>query len=255
MHHVRVADLRAARDLARHFHFGATVPETPENEMAGSAAPDVVRIFSDHYRRRVVRETCIARKEMLMRAAAYALGTAALEILTIAGGNISYSGAGAVLTNGFGTDALFAATPAGGSINITSTGAFIATGAGSGINAASTGGGTTIDLTGGTLGVVGVGGSGISAVDTAGGSVSVTTGDQQVIGGTGSGILAASPGGGSVTVTTGSVLVQGLGRTTSIEQIQNIVIQATGGVPVRLGDIGEVVIGSEIRRGAVTADG
>src|SRR3954462_6677075 len=62
-------------------------------------------------------------------------------------------------------------------------------------------------------------------------------------------------GAGTVREGTQSVLVQGLGRTTNIDQIKGIVIKATGGVPVRIGDIGEVVIGSEIRRGAVTADG
>src|SRR6476659_130864 len=62
-------------------------------------------------------------------------------------------------------------------------------------------------------------------------------------------------GAGTVREGTQSVLVQGLGRTTNIDQIKGIVIKAAGGVPIRIGDIGEVVIGSEIRRGAVTADG
>ena len=47
----------------------------------------------------------------------------------------------------------------------------------------------------------------------------------------------------------------GLGRTTNIEQIKGIVITAKHGVPIRVGDVAEVTIGSEIRRGAVTADG
>src|SRR3954451_5412164 len=62
-------------------------------------------------------------------------------------------------------------------------------------------------------------------------------------------------GAGTVREGTQSVLVQGLGRTTNVDQIKRIVIKATGGVPICIGDIGEVVIGSEIRRGAVTADG
>jgi cobalt-zinc-cadmium resistance protein CzcA len=62
-------------------------------------------------------------------------------------------------------------------------------------------------------------------------------------------------GAGTVREGTQSVLVQGLGRTTNIDQIKGIVIKAAGGVPIRIGDIGEVAIGSEIRRGAVTADG
>jgi heavy metal efflux system protein len=50
-------------------------------------------------------------------------------------------------------------------------------------------------------------------------------------------------------------LVQGLGRTRNIQQIKDIVITAKDGVPVRVGDVADVTIGSEIRRGAVTADG
>ncbi len=62
-------------------------------------------------------------------------------------------------------------------------------------------------------------------------------------------------GGGNVRQGTQSVLVQGLGRTGSIEEIKGIVISAKDGVPVRVGDVAEIAIGSEIRRGAVTADG
>ena len=62
-------------------------------------------------------------------------------------------------------------------------------------------------------------------------------------------------GAGNVREGTQSVLVQGLGRTTSTDQIKGIVITAKDGVPIRVGDIADVMIGSEIRRGAVTADG
>jgi heavy metal efflux system protein len=62
-------------------------------------------------------------------------------------------------------------------------------------------------------------------------------------------------GGGNVREGTKSVLVQGLGRTTDAEQIMGIVITSHDGVPVRVGDVADVTIGSEIRRGAVTADG
>lgn len=62
-------------------------------------------------------------------------------------------------------------------------------------------------------------------------------------------------GGGNVRQGTRSVLVQGLGRTATTEQIKEIVIKAKDGVPVRIGDVADVTIGSEIRRGAVTADG
>jgi cobalt-zinc-cadmium resistance protein CzcA len=62
-------------------------------------------------------------------------------------------------------------------------------------------------------------------------------------------------GGGAIRHSGGSLLVQGLGRTTNAEQLQNIVVKAHEGVPIRLRDVAEVTIGHEIRRGAVTADG
>jgi cobalt-zinc-cadmium resistance protein CzcA len=48
---------------------------------------------------------------------------------------------------------------------------------------------------------------------------------------------------------------QGLGRTTNIEQIRQIVIDGQGWRAHPVSDVGEVVIGHEIRRGAVTANG
>lgn len=62
-------------------------------------------------------------------------------------------------------------------------------------------------------------------------------------------------GGGNITQPSGMLLVQGLGRTTNIKQIRQIVISAKDGVPIRVSDVGDVVIGHEIRRGAVTANG
>ncbi len=62
-------------------------------------------------------------------------------------------------------------------------------------------------------------------------------------------------GGGMVREGTQAVLVQGIGRTKNIDQIKAIVIAAKDGVPIRVGDVSDVVVGSEIRRGAVTADG
>lgn len=53
----------------------------------------------------------------------------------------------------------------------------------------------------------------------------------------------------------GALLVQGLGRTSNAEQIRNIVVESHEGVPIRVRDVADVVIGHEIRRGAVTADG
>ncbi|MFO0901016.1 MAG: CusA/CzcA family heavy metal efflux RND transporter [Pirellulales bacterium] len=62
-------------------------------------------------------------------------------------------------------------------------------------------------------------------------------------------------GGGTVREGTQSVLVKGVGRTSTPEQIASIVIAAHEGAPIRVGDVAQVAIGSEIRRGAVTADG
>lgn len=63
-------------------------------------------------------------------------------------------------------------------------------------------------------------------------------------------------GGGVLSSGGQSQLVHGLGRVTSIEQIENIVITAFAGAPVRIRDVAEDVrVDHEIRRGAVTADG
>ena len=62
-------------------------------------------------------------------------------------------------------------------------------------------------------------------------------------------------GGGVVPRGAESLVVQGLGRVTSVQEIGDLVIAAKDGVPVRLKDVAEVGIGYEIRRGAVTAGG
>lgn len=62
-------------------------------------------------------------------------------------------------------------------------------------------------------------------------------------------------GGGTVRRGSEMLLVHGLGRTTNLEQIKAIVLTAKDGVPIRVSDVGDVQIGHEIRRGAVTADG
>lgn len=62
-------------------------------------------------------------------------------------------------------------------------------------------------------------------------------------------------GGGGINQSSGMLMVHGLGRTVSIDEIKNVVVAAKDGVPVRIGDIADVVIGHEIRRGAVTANG
>ena len=62
-------------------------------------------------------------------------------------------------------------------------------------------------------------------------------------------------GGGQVISSGQSLLVHGLGRVTTVEQIGKIVIKAYEGTPIYISDIADVTIGHEIRRGAVTAQG
>ncbi|MCC7086522.1 MAG: efflux RND transporter permease subunit [Pirellulales bacterium] len=62
-------------------------------------------------------------------------------------------------------------------------------------------------------------------------------------------------GGGNITVGSQMLLVQGQGRTVNVEQIENIVINAKDGVPIRVSDVADVQTGHEIRQGAVTAHG
>jgi cobalt-zinc-cadmium resistance protein CzcA len=62
-------------------------------------------------------------------------------------------------------------------------------------------------------------------------------------------------GGGGIRQNNQFLIVQGSGRTVNIDQIQKVVISAEDGVPIRIQDIGEVTIGHEIRRGAVSAQG
>ncbi|MEZ6143800.1 MAG: CusA/CzcA family heavy metal efflux RND transporter [Zavarzinella sp.] len=62
-------------------------------------------------------------------------------------------------------------------------------------------------------------------------------------------------GGGVIDQRSSTVIVSGVGRTVNIQEIKNIQIAVTDGVPVLIGDVADVRIGSEVRRGAVTADG
>jgi cobalt-zinc-cadmium resistance protein CzcA len=62
--------------------------------------------------------------------------------------------------------------------------------------------------------------------------------------------------GGGYLVQAGELqLVQGVGLTTTLSEIGDIVVAAHEGVPVRVRDLGEVREGHEIRRGAATANG
>jgi cobalt-zinc-cadmium resistance protein CzcA len=62
-------------------------------------------------------------------------------------------------------------------------------------------------------------------------------------------------GGGVIDQGSGTLLVHGIGRTSTLDQIRAIQIAASEGVPILLGDVADVTIGHEVRRGAVTADG
>ncbi len=62
-------------------------------------------------------------------------------------------------------------------------------------------------------------------------------------------------GGGSIRQASQMLLVHGVGRAVNVDQIKGIVITAKDGIPIRVGDVADVQIGHEIRRGAVTADG
>ena len=62
-------------------------------------------------------------------------------------------------------------------------------------------------------------------------------------------------GGGVIDTGSSTVLVAGVGRTTTLSQIRGIQVAVSDGVPVLVGDVAEVAIGNEVRRGAVTADG
>lgn len=62
-------------------------------------------------------------------------------------------------------------------------------------------------------------------------------------------------GGGSVSRGGESSLLLGEGRKSTVEQIERIVVSSSDGVPVLVRDIGRVVVGHALRRGAVTANG
>ena len=51
------------------------------------------------------------------------------------------------------------------------------------------------------------------------------------------------------------LLVQGIGRTTTVDQLEDIVITAKQGVPICVRDVAQVTIGHQIRVGTVTAGG
>jgi len=62
-------------------------------------------------------------------------------------------------------------------------------------------------------------------------------------------------GGGTITRAGESLLVQGVGLLETLDQVGNVVIKSEDGVPVYIHQVGEVLDGYEIRRGAVTYAG
>ena len=62
-------------------------------------------------------------------------------------------------------------------------------------------------------------------------------------------------GGGGVTRGNQFYLVHGLARTVDLAQIRGVVVTAKDGVPITVGQVADVEVGSEIRRGSVTANG
>ncbi len=65
----------------------------------------------------------------------------------------------------------------------------------------------------------------------------------------------ANVGGGSITRSGEQLLVQGIGFVSTLEEIGNIVITAQDGMPIYVRDLGDVIDGHEVRRGAVTYGG
>jgi hypothetical protein len=62
-------------------------------------------------------------------------------------------------------------------------------------------------------------------------------------------------GGGRIVSSGDALLLHGVGRLTTTDEIANVVITSHDGVPVRIRDVADVGPGHEIRRGAVTAGG
>ncbi len=65
----------------------------------------------------------------------------------------------------------------------------------------------------------------------------------------------ANVGGGSMDMAGESTLIQGIGIVKTPAELEELVITAREGVPIKVRDVAKVVEGREIRRGAVTADG
>lgn len=62
-------------------------------------------------------------------------------------------------------------------------------------------------------------------------------------------------GGGNIVQAGEYHLIHGLGTVSSIDEIENIPITLREGIPIRISDVAQVMLGHEIRRGAVTING
>jgi len=62
-------------------------------------------------------------------------------------------------------------------------------------------------------------------------------------------------GGGYILKSSEQYVIRGIGRVETLDQINAIVLMSKDGVPVRVRDVADVVIGGAIRQGAVTKDG
>jgi cobalt-zinc-cadmium resistance protein CzcA len=62
-------------------------------------------------------------------------------------------------------------------------------------------------------------------------------------------------GGGRIVESGQDLLVHGIGRIDTVDDIANVVVATRDGVPVHVHDVAEVRVGHQIRRGAVTANG
>ena len=60
---------------------------------------------------------------------------------------------------------------------------------------------------------------------------------------------------GVLTMSTEQFVVRGVGLIRTVEDIAGIVVKEAGGIPVYVGNLGEVRIGSEVRQGAIIKGG
>jgi cobalt-zinc-cadmium resistance protein CzcA len=62
-------------------------------------------------------------------------------------------------------------------------------------------------------------------------------------------------GGGYIVKAAQQYAIRGVGQLQTVEQIRNVVIKSVGGVPIKVSDVSDLIVGSALRQGAVTKDG